>query len=195
MYIFIQNFPSNNVSCALLTVYSVITLKTQKSSHDSRRHMYGPECLLFFTLLKNTLISAGICFCTGTQTGVHHLCSMRVCVCARMPSLHCRRGAETGRAKFDICKLNSAQTWQWWSVVHSRRDCLYLYSCPWVLQQACLLHMLQPQHWWLHLLMKVLENQIHTGCMFYQPQLAGERVELACLHLSLWVFLSLCFSL
>lgn len=50
-----------------------------------------------------------------------------------------RRGTEAVagvRAKFDICKLNSAQTWQWWSAVHRNCDCLYLRSCPGVLQQA-----------------------------------------------------------
>lgn len=100
----------------------------------------------------------------------------RAHVCLCVPFSQSRHGAETEGGEFDICKLNSAQTWQWWSVVHSSRDCLYLRSCPWVLQQACPLHRPQPQPQLAHLLMTVLENQIHTRYMFYQLELAGERI-------------------
>ena len=114
-----------------------------------------------------------------------------VCVCVCLPHnpdmAQRRRGGE-----FDICKLNSAQTWQWWSVVHSSRDCLYLHSCPWVLQQACPLHRPQPRRQPAHLLMTVLKNQIHTRYMFYQLELAGER-EARCLCVS--ILLTACFSL
>lgn len=57
------------------------------------------------------------------------------CVFSTTQTCHRDRGGE-----FDISKLNSAQTWQWRSAVHSRRDCLYLRSCLWVLQLAGPLH-------------------------------------------------------
>lgn len=121
-----------------------------------------------------------------------------VSVCAFLTiQTWCRdRGWDGGGGEFDICKLNSAQTWQWWSVVHSSRDCLYLHSCPWVLQQACPLHRPQPQPQPAHLLMTVLKNQIHTRYMFYQLELAGEKVGV-CVSPSFLLrgFFSICFSL
>lgn len=175
----------------LTTVYnSIYSMKRTKEHLD---HTYGPEMvwvasLLLFNppfpwLFWTTQLSLPdmVLYCKKHIIREHApfvyvwgFVRAHVCLC--VPFSQSRHGAETEGGEFDICKLNSAQTWQWWSVVHSSRDCLYLRSCLWVLQQACPLHRPQPQHQLAHLLMTVLENQIHTRYMFYQLELAGEGV-------------------
>lgn len=186
---------------------------SMKHTEEHLHHTYGPErvwrtSLLLFDppfprLFWTTQLSLSdtVLYCKKHIIREHApfvyargFVHAHVCLC--VPFSQSRHGAETEGGEFDICKLNSAQTWQWWSVVHSSRDCLYLCSCPWVLQQACPLHRLQPQPQLAHLLMTVLENQIHTRYMFYQLELAGERAGV-CVSpsFSLHVFLSFCFSL
>lgn len=158
-----------------------------------RRWSASPQSLLFQTILSNTVISAWCgSHCKG-HTINHHapfvwasaVCIHNMCVFFTVWAW-CRDRGERG-AEFDICKLNSAQTWQWWSVVHSSSDCLYLHSCPWVLHQACPIHRPQPQARLAHLLMTALENQIHTRYMFYQTELAGERVGVFSVPLSVFL--------
>lgn len=91
-------------------------------------HLSLPDIALY---CKKHIISKHAPFVYAWGFLCAHMC---VCVCF---SSQPRHATETEGGEFDICKLNSAQTWQWWSVVHSSRDCLYLHSCPWVLQQVC----------------------------------------------------------
>lgn len=65
--------------------------------------------------------------------------------------------------------------WQWWSVVHSSRDCLYLHSCLGVLHRAWPLCRPQPRASAAHLLMTLLENQIHMRYMFYKARVGWKE--------------------
>lgn len=194
VYIFSLNSPAYNVSDTPLTMRGGPAWSTQKSTLiiclDQKRvwsaslplfnppfpprlfwttQLSPPDVVLYCKEAHNTQACTICVFSWGC------VCA-RVCPCAPLARARQREG------EFDICKLNSAQTWQWWSVVHSSSDCLYLRFCPRVLQRACLLHRPQPRHQLAHLLMTVLENQIHTRYMFYQLKLAGGEALRLCLH-------------